>query len=208
MWVKLDDEFPGHHKLTIAGRHIGRQATGRALAVFVEGLCWSNKHRTEGFLPADVVGTFQHDRDPFQVAAALVWARFWEPTEGGWRIHNWAKYQLDEARRAAIAQARSDAGKRGAESRWNGRKNGNHSKVMANDSKGMAKNAPVPVPFASKEAKGTVRARTTASAPLSGGSKPKHQPKTDGAWRCPHIPLCPSYGACIKRTLDEANDRS
>jgi len=211
MWVRLDDEFPVHHKITIAGRHIGRQATGRVLAVFVEGLCWSNKHHTEGFLPAAVVGSFRHDRDPLRVAAALVWARFWEPADGGWCIHNWGKYQLDAAKRAAISKARAAAGKKGAESRWNGQKNGNHSKIMA-------KNAPVPVPLASKEARKrrareTVRAESVSGEqplPPSGGGqgKPKHQPKTTGAWKCPHIPMCASYPACIKRTLDDANARS
>jgi hypothetical protein len=44
--------------------------------------------------------------------------------------------------------------------------------------------------------------------PPKSNPKPKHQPKTTGAWSCPHIPQCPSYDACIKRTLDEANARS
>jgi len=206
MWVKLDDEFPVHHKLTIAGRHIGRQATGRVLAVFVEGLCWSNKHHTEGFLPAAVVGSFRHDRDPLQVAAALVWARFWEPADGGWRIHNWGKYQLDEARRAAISQARSSAGKKGAESRWHGQKNGNHGKSMTNNAP-----VPVPVPFASNEAK--TRARELRAESVSGAQPlpppsrdretPSPQPKTFSAFRCPHDPMCESYTACIDRALAE-----
>ena len=155
----------------------------------------------------------------------------WEPADGGWRIHDWAKYQLDTPTREALAKARSEAGRLGglarqAKARVNGhgsaqlaRENqANQANVKQMPSKPQAKSAPVPVPFASKEAKKirareTVRAESVSSeqpAPplLSAQRKPKHQPKTDGAWRCPHIPLCPSYGACIKRTLDEANDRS
>jgi len=126
-------------------------------------------------------------------------------------------------RRAAIAKARSEAGRKGAASRWqiasesapkHSKKNG---KTWQTDSKAMAKNAPGPVPFASKEAKKirareTVRAESpagpaTASAPSGGGQK-KHQPRTTGATRCPHTPMCPSYDACIQRTLDDANARS
>lgn len=200
MWVKLDDNLPAHHKLAIAGRQIGRQATGRVLAVFVEALCWTNRHMTNGFLPSDVVETFRHDRQPLAVAAAMVHATLFEAESGGFRIHDWHKYQLDTSARDAIARARSAAGKRGAESRWNGQKNG---KTWQTDSKRMAKNAPVPVPFASKEAKSTVRARAAASIPSS-GSKPKHQPKTDGAWSCPHAPGCRSYTACLARVLADA----
>jgi hypothetical protein len=194
MWVRLDDNLPAHHKLAVAGQQIGRAATGRILAIFVEALCWTNKHNTDGFLPADVVPTFRHDRKPLVVAEAMVRARLWESTEGGWRIHDWGKYQLDAHTRETIAKARSEAGRKGAESRW---KNGNHGKPHG---KRMAKNAPVPVPFASKEAKSTVRARATALPPSSGG-KPKHQPKTTGAWSCPHTPQCESYDACIARVL-------
>jgi len=46
----------------------------------------------------------------------------------------------------------------------------------------------------------------TRAAPKK--SKPHPQPKPDGAWSCPHAPQCPSYDACIKRTLDDANARS
>ena len=54
------------------------------------------------------------------------------------------------------------------------------------------------------------RARpATASAPSGGGQgKPKHQPRTTGAWSCPHAPQCRSYGACIDRILKDANARS
>jgi hypothetical protein len=53
------------------------------------------------------------------------------------------------------------------------------------------------------------RAREQPLPPSRGGQgKPKHQPRTTGAWSCPHAPTCSSYTACIKRSLDEANARS
>ena len=192
MWVKVDDELPTHHKVYIAGRQLGVRGTGRVLAVWLEALCWTNKHHKDGFLPTAVVAALQHDRQPLHVAAALQHAGIWEPVEGGWRIHDWAQYQLDGSKRAELAQIRADAGRRGAQARWqNGKK--------------MAKNAPVPVPFASKEAKRS-RAREQPLPPVVGVTgKSKYQPSTKGAWSCPHTPPCGrSTTKCIAQALAEA----
>jgi hypothetical protein len=223
MWVKVDDGFTGHPKVFSAGRTLGSRGTGRALAVWLEGICWSNRYATDGFLPTDVVQVFQHDADPVLVAAALVTARLWEVCDGGWRIHDFAKYQFTAAQRAALAEARIESGRRGglatqAQAKAKDKANG-AADALANAQGGalakpQAKSTPVPDPdpFASNEAKQTrareLRAESVSGAqprPPSGraGWKPQHQPKTSGAFRCPHDPMCESYTACIDRALAE-----
>lgn len=183
MWVRVDDELPTHHKVYIAGRQLGAHGTGRVLALWVESLCWTSKHKKEGFLPRKVVEAFRHDRKPLQVAEALEHAGIWEAVEGGWRIHDWAEYQFNADKRAELAQIRADAGRRGAQARWqNGKK--------------MAKHAPVPIPIDLKD-QDLSRAREQPSVPIPG--KGKHQPRTKGAWSCPHDTMCRNYTACQAR---------
>jgi len=205
MWVKVDDDFTGHPKIFRAGAVLGGdRATGRVLAVWLEGMCWANHYLTGGRLLATAVLVFQHDRDPAAVATALEKAGLWDVADGGWQIHDYDKYQLNGPTRGAKRQVRVNAGRRGGLAKASKRA----SKPLANDVANGWQN-PSPDPDPDPKDQELSRAREQPLPPPSRvGGKPKHQPKTDGAWSCPHIPQCPSYDACITRTLDDANARS
>jgi hypothetical protein len=130
MWVKVDDDFTGHPKIFRAGAVLGGdRATGRVLAVWLEGMCWANHYLTGGRLLATAVLVFQHDRDPAAVAAALEKAGLWDVADGGWQIHDYDKYQLNGPTRGAKRQVRVDAGRRGGLAKASKRS----SKPLAND---------------------------------------------------------------------------
>jgi 5-methylcytosine-specific restriction endonuclease McrA len=91
MWVMVDDNFPEHWKLFAAGRHLGKNGSGRAVAVWLEGICYANRNLTDGFLPEQMVKLMKHDARPLAVAAVLARedVRLWDVAEGGWRIHDY-----------------------------------------------------------------------------------------------------------------------
>ena len=51
-------------------------------------------------------------------AVLLATVRLWDVVEGGYQIRNWGERQLTAAAAEAIAQSRSEAGKRAANARW------------------------------------------------------------------------------------------
>lgn len=115
MWVKIDDEFCESRKVFAAAGHLGGAgASGRVIAVYLEGLCWANRKHTDGVLLLDEVRAFRHDRRPLAVAAALEAAGLWEPCDQGWRIHDYHEYQPTAEQRSALSEARAAAGRRGA----------------------------------------------------------------------------------------------
>jgi hypothetical protein len=99
MWARLDDALIDHRKISAAGRLIGKNGDGRAIALgfFAVGLMWSNKHLTDGFLPEDVVKSFSHVKQPLAVADALVQAGLFERRADGFQIHDFADYNPSAA---------------------------------------------------------------------------------------------------------------
>src|SRR4030095_36670 len=95
MWIKLDDHFPEHRKLFAAARELGGgNASGRGLAVFIEGVCVAARNLTDGFLPSQIVRKLHHDPRPIEVAHVLAKPEIclWHPVEGGWQIHDYDHY--------------------------------------------------------------------------------------------------------------------
>lgn len=102
--------MPSHPKFVAAGPQAGW--------LFVCGLCYSNEHLTDGFIPGcalAVVGPgIGHAR---RLAARLVEAGLWHAVEGGWQVHGYREYQrnADEIRdrrerdRQRKASVRTDA---------------------------------------------------------------------------------------------------
>jgi len=128
MWAKVDDHLDEHKKVFIAGARLGRQQTGRVLAVWLEGRLWTNRMNTQGFIPLDAVVGFRHDREPLKVAEALAGAItdderrawniasvhcLWEKVEGGFLIHDDAEYRPKRATTDELREARREAGRRG-----------------------------------------------------------------------------------------------
>lgn len=103
-WVKLDDQFPDHPKIAKVG------PLGGWLQVC--GLAYCNRHLTDGFIPTEVahrLANFSgigvetggvpglvavgYDPDCESVAESLCAVKMWKKVRGGYRIHDYEKYQ-------------------------------------------------------------------------------------------------------------------
>ena len=135
-WVRIDDGFARHPKVAAAGP--------LAIAMQVAALCYCNREMTDGFVPRSVARTLvdweviSADGRVHQIAHTcgmsgddvtcqwvidiLVSARMWHEVEGGYQIHDYADYQATKADIQAMQATKSEAGKRGADSRWHGKR--------------------------------------------------------------------------------------
>ena len=105
-WVKLDDAMPTHPKLMAAGP--------TAFALDVAGLCYSNKHGTDGFIATYVLpAVFPGLSNPKRVAAKLVEVERWAEVDGGWMIHDVHEYQPTAEHQKELSKKRAEAGRKG-----------------------------------------------------------------------------------------------
>jgi hypothetical protein len=86
-WIRIDDMIAHHPKILRAGPV--------ACWLFVAGLAYCARYRTEGFIPAEVVSTLTSSRNYRKLAERLVNATkpggsagLWEPVAGGYRVHD------------------------------------------------------------------------------------------------------------------------
>jgi hypothetical protein len=131
VWVRVDDRFPDHPKVAIAGARLGPYGTGRVIAVWGSLLCYVNHNETGGFVPDDLVRTWRHDKKPTQVAAALASpltateaARYgleegqpclWVRVDGGYRFHDYGVYQPTAEEIEAVRLVKVAAGRKGGQ---------------------------------------------------------------------------------------------
>lgn len=126
-YVKIDDAFPDHGKFLEAGPLAGYLA--------LCAIAWSNRNRTDGFIPAVQVkrlASFDElevvddgvpvlgDANPWRLAEDLVLAGLWEKVERGYQIHDYLDHQNSAAEIIELSTARAEAGRKGAEARWGG----------------------------------------------------------------------------------------
>lgn len=99
MWVKVDDGFPEHHKVLRAGELLGVNGCGRVAAVWLEAMCYSNRHLTDGFISDAVARRFHLDKNPLEVIRVMAHkkVRLLEKKDGGWQIHDYHEYQPSKA---------------------------------------------------------------------------------------------------------------
>ena len=81
-WFRVDDGFWSHPK-TIA-------LPAGAVALWVRAGSYCGKHLTDGYVPANMLPMLQGTLDDVD---QLVEAGLWRPVEGGWRFHDWERYQ-------------------------------------------------------------------------------------------------------------------
>ncbi len=123
-WAKLDDTVYSHPKMLALPLE--------ALGLWAMALAWSSCHLTDGFLPTDAVVSLSSPRAGESIEDArakyesnisqLVDNRLWEVVEGGWRIHNYARYQPTRAQVKTRREARAEAGKLGGKASGRTRK--------------------------------------------------------------------------------------
>lgn len=119
VWVRLEDDYRDHPKMEGVDAH--------AELLWIRGLAYANRFRTDGFVPPSVVTRLGQDlsgivlelsrnwSEPVRriygrpLANRLVRAGLWLPVEGGWMIHDYCDYQptkAELAERAAKTRAR------------------------------------------------------------------------------------------------------
>jgi hypothetical protein len=116
MWIRLDVGLRSNPKiLTLLSTKDGYPAAW----LYMCGLMYAGEHGTDGWIPAEAIPTFGgcysgSYRGRYQ--KLLVQHGLWEPSHGGFVIHDWADFQAtSEASRARSARARE-----AARARWNG----------------------------------------------------------------------------------------
>jgi len=108
-WVKLDDKFAEHPKIVEAGPVAG--------FLYVAGLCYANRHLTNGFVPAAHVTALlpRHGTNPAQLSKRLCAVGLWSETTKketrGFLIHDYLQFQPS---RASVLKARKTNAKRQA----------------------------------------------------------------------------------------------
>lgn len=105
-WVKVDDGFPDHPKVLVL--------TLAAQGLWLAGLCYANRHRTDGQLPSAFLRRVG-DEAAWAAAEELVAVGLWHETATGWEIHDYADYQSTKDQIEAVAAKRAAAGKRGGQ---------------------------------------------------------------------------------------------
>lgn len=88
-WVRIDEGFSEHPKVLAAGAD--------AAWLFVAGLCYCNRNRTNGFIPVAALSRLSVSRKAAGLAATLVDVNLWETAAGGWDVHDYLHYQPSRA---------------------------------------------------------------------------------------------------------------
>ena len=102
-WVYLDDQFPTHPKVALAG--------GDAAWLFVCSLCYVRQHGTQGLIPKTMVGRLSDRRGAKKLAERLVEVVLWEDQGEHYLIHDYHEWNRS-------ASSRSEAGRKAANARW------------------------------------------------------------------------------------------
>lgn len=82
-WLRVDDHFPDHRKID--------PLTDGAFRLHVSAMCYSSANLTDGHIPTDRVARLM-PKYRKQYVAELVECGVWEPTEGGWLVHDFLGY--------------------------------------------------------------------------------------------------------------------
>jgi len=106
-WAKLSDDFWCHPSI------VG--LSDRAFRLHVTAICWSAALETDGQVPRSVLPIL---RGSAAAVRELVEAGLWEPDADGWRIPTFLAYNPSREELEERRSRRAEAGKRGAERRW------------------------------------------------------------------------------------------
>lgn len=116
-WARIDDAFDDHPKVLAVLEH---EQGGAAIGLWTLCLTWAHRNtlkrgKTPGLITASLPRRYLGP-GARELAAILVKEGLWEPLgEGdGWVIHDFEQYLPT----AKTSQARSEAGRKGAASRW------------------------------------------------------------------------------------------
>jgi hypothetical protein len=103
-WIKLDDNFCDHPKVTEAGP--------AAAWLYVAGLTFCSRFLTDGFIPEAQIARLTSQRNPKGLRDILVKVGLWDEADGGVQVHNYTQWQsssehvLGERAKAKLRRAR------------------------------------------------------------------------------------------------------
>lgn len=110
-WVYIDDGFYDHPKWS--------DAPGDSIALWVAAIAWCNRNNSaNGFIPRTKLATLVNVRNLRRTVIDLLDRHGLELADGdGYHVHDYADWQ-HTGRRAEIRNARAEAGRKGANRRW------------------------------------------------------------------------------------------
>lgn len=135
-WVRIDEEFYDHPRWA--------EAPGDSIALWLAAMAWCNRNDSiHGFIPAAKTSGLVNVRNVKRTCADLVERGAFEPTAGGYIIHDYEDYQQPEKVKE-IREKKVAAGKAGAKARWH--PNGIAGAIADGMADAIANEWPVPVP--------------------------------------------------------------
>lgn len=88
-YIKIDERLPQHKKMRRA-----LAIDAHAFGLYVAAACYSNLHRTDGFVPGpQVAALLPTVKRPKPIVRALVEANLWHEVDGGYAIHDYLEHQ-------------------------------------------------------------------------------------------------------------------
>jgi len=109
-WVRIDEEFYDHPRWA--------EAPGDSIALWLAAMAWCNRNDSiHGFIPVAKTSGLVSVRNVKRTCADLVDRGAFEPTAGGYIIHDYEEYQQPEKVKE-IREKKVAAGKKGAIARW------------------------------------------------------------------------------------------
>jgi len=110
-WVNMDDGFPEHPK--------NDALSDLAFRLQVSAICYSNRHLTDGIVPAEKVPRLV---PKFRKSAVDELVRgchwYYDESEDSYRIHDFLDWNRPRGKVLAERERKSKAGKKGAQRRW------------------------------------------------------------------------------------------
>ena len=103
-WTKLPDEHDQTQPLV--------DLSDGGYRLYVDGLVYANRHRTDGFVPNGAVRTVSPTYRP-GLLSELVARGLWLRKPGGYQIHDFLRFQLSKAQLDDLKRRRSDSGRLG-----------------------------------------------------------------------------------------------
>ncbi len=120
-WAKLDDGLPNNPKV--------EGLSDRAFRLYVGSICYCARNFTGGALTAKATRIVCAEAAALKKhVGELHDAGLWDRTGDGYLVHDYLKYNPStedaKERQEQLRQIRSDAGRRGADARWHGKRDG------------------------------------------------------------------------------------
>jgi hypothetical protein len=119
-WLRIDDAFVDHPKILKTREH-----APLVIALQVRALAYASRQLTDGFVPTEALDGMTRDLDellrtensnylnPDRWAEKMVSAGLWEPTKGGYLIHDYLEYNPSAREVRKTRKERALAGRKG-----------------------------------------------------------------------------------------------